>query len=75
MKNHRFPIGTRFTRRNGKVTQECEVTEQLTVINSKGEVVKCYYEARHLFCGQWVTDHDICDTTIARNLISEGVAS
>ena len=67
---HRFPIGTKFETVKKVGTKHIRtahvVTEQMTVTNSKGEVVRRYYEAEHEFCGQMVTDHDVCDTTIAR---------
>ena len=63
--SHRFPIGTKYETR-GKVKRICTVTEQLTVTNSKGEIVKEYYESQHEFCGQIVTDHDVRDVTVAR---------
>lgn len=76
---HRFPIGTQFIttckadRGFGRrqVSTRHTITEQLTVTNSKGEVVRVYYQATHEFCGQAVTDPDVCDTTIARNLAPE----
>ena len=73
MTNHRFPIGTQFMMRNGKTASLCTVTEQLTVTNSRSEVVSRYYEATHLFCGQPITDRNICDTTIARNLVGAAI--
>ena len=65
----RFPIGTKFMTRNGKVSRVCTVSDHMTVTNSQGIVVKRYYQATHEFCGQSVTDHEVCDTTIARNLV------
>jgi hypothetical protein len=70
MTKHRFPIGTQYTSRNGKVSRVCTVSDQLTVTNSKGEVVRLYYHATHEFMGQKLTDHDVGDTTIARNLFN-----
>lgn len=64
----RFPIGTKFMMRSGKVSRLCTVTDHMTVTNSSGVAVKRYYEATHEFCGQTITDHEVCDTTIARNL-------
>jgi hypothetical protein len=66
---HRFPIGTQYTGRNGKVTRVCTVSEQLTVTDSTGAIVKEYYHSTHEFLGGRITDYDVCETTIARNLI------
>lgn len=65
---HRFEIGTQYMS-SGKHKRVCTVTDQLTVTNSKGEVIKRYYQSKHEFAGQAVYEHDVCDTTIARNLI------
>jgi hypothetical protein len=40
----------------------------MTVTNSAGEVVKVYYQATHEFMGQTVTEHEVCDTTIAMGI-------
>lgn len=70
---HRFAIGTQYvtTRKAGRrlISTSHTVSEQLTVTNSKGEVVETYYHATHEFLGQLVTDYHVGDTTIARNLI------
>ena len=68
---HRFPIGTQYVRNTGKRRDVCTVVDQLTLINSKGEVLRRSYVTAHPFCGQQVTEHDVCDTTIARNLTPE----
>lgn len=65
----RFPIGTQYTSR-GKVKRVCTVVDQLTVTNAAGEVVKTYYKSSHEFMGQTIYEHEVCTTTIARNLIS-----
>lgn len=67
---HRFPIGTQYKTR-GKHPRLCTVTEQLTVTNSKGKVVKTYYHATHEFLGQTITDFNVCDATIARGVSPE----
>ena len=67
---HKFPIGTQFNSRNGRASRLCTVTDQMTVTNSKGEVVKTFYQASHEFCGQQVVDHDVCEVTIARGLVA-----
>ena len=71
MNTHRFPIGTQYTRNTGKRRDVCTVVDQLTLTNSKGEVLRRSYVTAHPFCGQQVTEHDVCDTTIARNLTPE----
>ena len=69
---HRFPIGTQYKTR-GKFPRLCTVTDQLTVTNSKGEIVKTYYHSIHDFCGQFVTNTDVCDTTIAMGVSPEAL--
>ncbi len=69
-KKHRFPIGTQYKTR-GKFPRLCTVTDQLTVTNSKGEIVKVFYTSEHEFCGQLVTNTDVCDTTIAMGVSPE----
>jgi hypothetical protein len=61
----RFTIGTKYTPR-GKHPQLCTVTDILSTYNAKGELVRIRYVSTHLFAGQLVTDHDVCETTIAR---------
>lgn len=65
----RFPIGTQYMSQ-GKAKRLCTVVDQLTVTNAAGEVVKTYYRSSHEFMGQTVYEHEVCDTTIARNLVS-----
>lgn len=79
---HRFPIGTAYMTR-GKHARQCLVVDQITLTNSKGEVLRASYVSEHQFCGQRVLEHDVCDTTIARGLLpakqqggaAEGVAT
>lgn len=68
-RRHRFPIGTQYRSGHGKGTRVCTITDQLTTRNAAGEVVRLAYISEHEFMGQRVTDHDVCDTTIARNLV------
>lgn len=70
-KTHRFPIGTQYLSRRGKRQDLCTVVEQLTTMNSKGEIVATRYITAHQFCGQMVTESDVVDTTIARGLLPE----
>jgi hypothetical protein len=65
----RFPIGTRFLTR-GKHPRECTVTDYLITRNLAGEIVRTRYVATHTFCNQNITETDIVETTIARNLIA-----
>lgn len=66
----RFAIGTKF-RPVRKHAYDCEVVDILTTTNSKGEVVKIRYVATHQFCGQTITDSDVCHSTIARGLVEK----
>ncbi len=71
---HRFPIGTQYMQRYGKGKADfriCTVSDHMTLTNSKGEVVRRYYQAQHTFAGQLLTDPDVADTTIARNLLED----
>ena len=61
----RFAIGTKFMQK-GRV---CEVIDILKTYNNVNELVMIRYVAQHDFMGQKIKDHDIYDTTIARNLI------
>ena len=65
---HRWPIGTQYLGRNGKVKRLCTVVDQLTLTNSKGEVLRRSYITAHEFCGQQVTEHDVPDATIAKGV-------
>lgn len=66
----KFGFGTKFKTR-GKHSRVCTVTDILTTRNYAGEVVRIAYVATHEFCGQTVTDHDVCEVTVARGLIGE----
>jgi hypothetical protein len=61
----RFMPGTSF--KTGNLL--CTVSDVLTTYNLAGEPVKQRYLATHQFIGQTVTDHDVCETTIARGLV------
>ena len=61
----RFTIGTKFMTR-GNAPRAYTVTDILRTYNSAGALVKIRYVATHELCGQTVTDHDVCETTIAR---------
>lgn len=60
----RFAIGQTFTSR-GKSARLCTVTDIWRTYNSAGELVKTRYVATHDFLGQTITEHDVCETTIA----------
>lgn len=67
-----YPIGTKYTGRNGRGFRVCTVIDvHHTYSKLTGELVKTRYVATHDFCGQAVTDYDVVQPTIARNLISE----
>lgn len=68
---HRFPLGTQYLIKRNKSAQLCTVTDQLTVTNSRGDIVREYYTSVHDFCGQTVTNYEVLDTTIALNLTPE----
>ena len=70
MKDARYPIGTQFLS-GGKHKRMSTVTDILKTYNMAGELVNIRYVATHEFVGQIVTDRDVCDATIARNLIKE----
>ena len=63
-----FSIGTQFKSR-GKHPRICTVTDILRTYNSAGELVKTRYVAEHEFLGRTVTDHDVCETTIAMGIM------
>lgn len=67
---HRFPIGTQY-KPAGKYAKVTTVVDQLTLTNSKGEILRVSYLTQHEFLGQTITNHDVCDTTIARGLLPE----
>jgi hypothetical protein len=61
-------IGTKFKTR-GKHPKICTVTDILRTYNYAGDLVQTRYVATHEFCGQLVTDRDVCLTTIKIGLI------
>lgn len=65
----RYAIGQRF-KSHGKHPQICTVTDILRTYNAAGDLVRIRYVAQHQFMGQTVTDHDVCETTIARNAVA-----
>ena len=65
----RFAIGTQYQTRD-KHPKTCTVLDILKTTNADGDVVKVRYVSQHLFAGQQILDRDVCDTTIARGLVS-----
>jgi hypothetical protein len=64
----RFPVGTKFVR-IGKKTSAAETVVDFHVTrNLAGEIVKERYVTTREFCGQEITDNDVCETTIARGV-------
>ena len=61
----KYPIGTKFIRRNRNAVIET-ISEIYITRNSKGGFISLRYEATHLLLGQIVTDYDILETSIAR---------
>ena len=62
-------IGTMFMS-YGKHKKECIVTDIYKTYNNSGELVKKTYVATHDFCGQIITEYDIPESTIRRNIIT-----
>lgn len=62
-----YAIGTRYLS-SGKHPRLCTVVDVLTTTNHAGDVVKLRYAATHEFCGQLVTDRDVCAVTIAKGI-------
>lgn len=63
-----FSIGTQFKSR-GKHPRICTITDILRTYNSAGELVKTRYVAEHELLGRTVTDHDVCETTVAMGIM------
>lgn len=62
-------IGDKFYS-TGKIKNVCTVTDIHKTYNNAGELVKTRYVATHDFCGQQVSDYDVCIVTIQRNAIA-----
>ncbi len=60
----KFAIGTRFLS-GGKNPRLSTVTDFMTVMNLRGEIVKTYYEAEHEFLGQVVREREVLETSVA----------
>jgi len=68
----KFAIGQQFMTR-GRHPRLCTVVDILQTYNAAGELVKIRYLAAHEFLGKTVTDHDVCETTIAMGAIAPRV--
>ena len=66
----KYPIGTQFTTR-GKRRDICTVSDIYRTYNNKNQLVRVSYAATHEFCGQTITNHDVCAATIALGLRKE----
>jgi hypothetical protein len=71
MPDPRFPVGTQFYS-TGKHPRLCTVTDIWRTYNQAGELVRLRYVATHEFMGQTLTDRDVLETTIARNIVKHG---
>lgn len=67
----RFAIGTTFKRRGVVKMYDSigTVTDVQFTFDTSGKYVKTRYVATHEKMGQTITERDIVETTIARNLI------
>lgn len=65
-----FRAGQRFKTR-GKHPLICTIVDIHTTRNSAGHLVRFAYVATHEFCGQTVTDRDVCEVTVARGLLPD----
>ena len=66
--NIRFAIGQKFKTR-GKHPRICTITDILRTYNAADELVSIRYTATHDFCGQTVSETNICDATIAMGIM------
>ncbi len=63
----KYRVGTTYTTR-GKHPKLCKVVDILQTYSERDgyeEPVKIRYVSEHEFCGQIVTDSDVCEATIA----------
>jgi hypothetical protein len=66
----RFEIGTQF-KSPGKYGAINTVTDIFKTYNSKNELVSIRYQSQHELMGQVVTNNEVADSTIFRNLIKQ----
>jgi hypothetical protein len=69
MTTPRFEIGQQYMTQ-GKHPRLFIVTDILRTYNSANELVEIRYVSTHEFMGHIITDHDVCETTIARGAFS-----
>lgn len=69
----RFKIGDKYLTR-GKRRDECVIIDIYTTNNAAGEIVKINYVSQHSFCGQVLTNRDVCETTVAMGFIDNEAA-
>lgn len=63
----KHPIGTQYYTR-GKNPRLCTITDFMTVTNSKGEIIKTYYQSQHEFMGQIITYHEVPHASVAMGI-------
>lgn len=64
----KYPIGTQYLPMGRKNAKVCTITECFKTYDSKGNLVRTFYESKHDFMGQVVTNRDVSETTIARGI-------
>jgi len=62
-------IGTRIYYTGDMANSVWTVDDVWKTYNSQNQLVRTRYVASHEFCGQIVTDCDVCPVTIARGLL------
>ena len=63
--NPRFAIGQQYIP-SGQARRVYTVADILRTYNARGALVRLRYVGVTQFMGQTLTDHDVCETTIAR---------
>lgn len=64
-----IPMGTKYNSKHGKISRIATVTDYHVTTNLAGEIVNRRYVSTHDFMGQAITERDITETEIRRNLI------
>ncbi len=64
----KYPIGTQYLPKGRKNAKVCTITECFKTFDSKGNLVRVFYQSKHDFLGQAVINNDVCETTIARGI-------
>jgi hypothetical protein len=65
-----FQISQQF-RTRGKAPCLCTIVDVWRTYNVRGEMVRLRYVAKHQFMGQTITDHGVCETTIAMGAVEQ----